>query len=88
MFKVGQLIQSTQMDHLNRLTVLNPSLIYKVNKHNSPNGKTLDVIVTQILHIDGVQSKLAPYVGTRFSVEAKYFKLYPTTKPISIIRIK
>ena len=76
------------MDHLNRLTVLNPAFVYKVNKHNSPNGKTLDVIVTKILTLNGRRDELTRYVGSRFSVEAKYFKLYPTTKPISIIRIK
>ncbi len=87
MFKVGQLIQSTQMDHLNRLTVLNPSFVYKV-QYISINGKTLEVIVMQILHTDEVHNKLTRYVGSKFSVLAEHFRLYYTMKPISTIRIK
>lgn len=85
MFKVGQLIQSTQMDHLNRLTVLNPSFVYRVYKQH---GKILEVIVTKILPLDEKCDALAYYVGDKFSIPAEHFKLYPTTKPISTIRIK
>ena len=85
MFKVGQLIQSTQMDHLNRLTVLNPAFVYKVDEQH---GEVLDVIVTKILPINGRRDELTRYVGSKFSVSAEHFKLYPITKPISTIRIK
>ncbi len=85
MFKVGQLIQSTQMDHLNRLTVLNPAFVYKVHR---TNGKTLDVIVTKILPLNGRRDELTRYVGSKFSVLAEHFRLYCTMKPISTIRIK
>ena len=88
MFKVGQLIQSTQMDHLDRLTVLNPSFVYKVNKCNSANKRSLDVILIKILPLNVRYDELAHYIGSRFSVEAKYFKLYGAMKPISTIRIK
>ena len=87
MFKVGQLIQSTQMDHLNRLTVLNPSFVYKV-QYISTNGKTLEVIVTKVLSLDGRCDALAHYVGAKFSVSTEHFKLYGAMKPISTIRIK
>ena len=87
MFKVGQLIQSTQMDHLDRLTVLNPSFVYKVH-YITINGKTLDVIVTKILPLNGNRDKLTRYIGSKFSVSAEHFKPYPSTKPISTIRIK
>lgn len=85
MFKVGQLIQSTRIDHLNRLTVLNPAFVYKVHR---TNGKTLDVIVTKILPLNGRRDELTRYVGAEFSIPAEHFKLYGSMKPISIIRIK
>ncbi len=86
MFKVGQLIQSTQMDHLNRLTVLNPAFVYKVDEQH---GEVLHVTVTKILTLNGRRDELTKYVGYKFSIRgAKHFKLYPTTKPISTIRIK
>ena len=88
MFKVGQLIQSTQIDHLSRLTTLNPSFIYKVHKYTSTDRKTLEVIVTKILPLDERCDALAHYVGAKFSILAEHFKLYGAMKPISTIRIK
>jgi hypothetical protein len=87
MFKVGQLIQSTQMNHLNRLTVLNPSFVYNVH-YIATNGKTLEAIVTKILPLDERCDELTRYVGSKFLLVAEHFKLYGAMKPISTIRIK